>query len=129
MVDDYYRMAGHMRWTQLSRVIAQEAINQDRYKEIGDAENLGLSLQIMANARAEQENLRSLHNEVLANEQANIPVPLSKEMLDAKSVDQCSWEDTWRWTSQNERDPQKLAAMSEGFRRGMEQVRKEKMGR
>jgi hypothetical protein len=128
MVDDYYRAAGNYRWNQLGRVIAQELINADRHKEQGDLESLSLSLQVVANAKAEQLALSNLHNEVMAAEQVNTPRQLTKEELDAKDISNCSWEDSWRWISQNEKDPQKLAAMSEGFKAGMERVRKEKMG-
>ena len=66
MVDDYYRAAGNYRWNQLGRVIAQELINADRHKEQGDLESLSLSLQVVANAKAEQLALSNLHNEVMA---------------------------------------------------------------
>jgi hypothetical protein len=129
MADDYYLAAGNYRWNQLNRVVAQETINADRHKEQGDLENLSLSLQVIANARAEQAALRDLHNEVVASEQAYTPRPLTAEERHAKPIEACNWEDTWQCTSANERDPAKLQAMSDKFREGMAHVRKEKMGR
>jgi hypothetical protein len=129
MADQYYLQAGQWRWNQLNRVIAQEGINADRHRENGDLENLSLSIQVIANAKAEMQALTNLHNEITAAEQANTPRQLTREETEAKPVEACDWHDTWRWTSQGETDQRKLQAMSDGFRKGMEQVRREKMGR
>jgi hypothetical protein len=129
MVDDYYRAAGNYRWNQLGRVVAQELINADRHKEVGDLESLSLSLQVIANAKAEQAALTSLHNEVMAAEQVNAPRQLTKEEQDAKDISNCDWSDSWRWISQGETDQNKLRAMSDKFREGMAHIHKEKMGR
>jgi len=111
-------IAGQHRWNLLEELIGQTQVDIMRYRNNNDLGNVAESLQILANARQEQNNLRQLHAEIVASETPLPgPLPETDQEKQAKGLDKMTWADSWDIANTS-----KHGCDHEGFKRGMQEV-------
>jgi hypothetical protein len=124
MPDESYLIAGQARWEDLDDYANQLALEMERAKRTWERtrdpaalDTMQQAIQGVANARHEQQALRSLHQQVLSAEQAQRPAPLSREESAVKPWHKMTLQDSWELANKS-----KYGCDPDAFKAGINEV-------
>src|SRR6516162_5935144 len=101
MPDQNYLAAGQNQWEKLQEKLAHAHATFASARNCGDMDVMGTAVQDIAECNEKMNSLRQLHDQVVAQEQAQALYQETPEEWQAKDFTKCTWNDTWKMITQN----------------------------